>query len=847
MLAVPRPRRRVITVVAAVAVVLAAGPVHARADDVATASPSATASAPAEPSAAESATTAPTPAPTPASTASGTTSSDPTSSDPTSPDPTSPDPTAPVGATTSGDPTTVPGDTVTGELVQAYLDPSPDTLAADRDVDDPLLSWVRTSGGDAVRVPTEDVSDVARGATVEVTVGEPVHDEAVEAGYQPALDVLSADVLAAPVPDQQTTAQTVASVNHQVTVVMMQPAGAARDATTLAQVVSAVNGPVGDFWEQQSGGVVRLGVSATVDWFQGTTTCADPYQLWAEAAARARWTAGPGKHLLVYVPYGTPGCSYGLGLVGQNTSSGGELYVEASATSVIAHELGHNFGLNHSSELQCNATVEGPVGTACQVTSYQDYYDVMGISWSQVGTLSALQQAALGVLPAGQWDQVGPSSPAGDHTLSPLGGGRGTRAIQLTTSAGAVYWLEYRTAVGQDAWLAGAPYGLQSGVLLRRVNPGAADSSLLLDPTPSASGAWSSDMRTVLVPGTTVVLADGAVTVTVTSQTSAAAIVHVVPGRAPVGSLEDVSLTGLSLRMSGWAFDPDVPATSVPVHVYVDGRATALVADRARDDIASAYPGAGPAHGWAFTAALGEGSHSVCAYAIGLGAGPGTTTLGCRSVTAVTRTPVGAWDEASAVGSRLTVRGWALDPDQLGDPVAVHVYVDGQFAAVTADGSRPDVGLAFPGAGSGHGFGYSVDVRSGVHSVCLYAIDVDVTSRNSPLGCRSVSTQLALPVANWDGLSAAGSTVSLWGWAFDPDQLGAQVSVHVYVDGRWSGTATQVVRSDVGQVFPGAGSGHGFAYSASVAPGAHSVCVYAIDVDVTSRNTPLGCRSVTTP
>jgi hypothetical protein len=46
---------------------------------------------------------------------------------------------------------------------------------------------------------------------------------------------------------------------------MVQPAGAARDATTLAQVVAAVNGPVADFWAEQSGGAVRLGEGATYD------------------------------------------------------------------------------------------------------------------------------------------------------------------------------------------------------------------------------------------------------------------------------------------------------------------------------------------------------------------------------------------------------------------------------------------------------------------------------------------------------------------------------------------------------------------------------------------------------
>jgi hypothetical protein len=84
------------------------------------------------------------------------------------------------------------------------------------------------------------------------------------------------------------------------------------------------------------------------------------------------------------------------------------------------------------------------------------------------------------------------------------------------------------------------------------------------------------------------------------------------------------------------------------------------------------------------------------------------------------------------------VSGWAFDPDDAAATVKVHVYVDGAGVAVAADGSRPDVGAAFPGAGSGHGFSHSVPVAPGVRTVCVYAIDVEQPWRNTGLGCRSV-------------------------------------------------------------------------------------------------------------
>jgi uncharacterized protein with LGFP repeats len=54
-------------------------------------------------------------------------------------------------------------------------------------------------------------------------------------------------------------------------------------------------------------------------------------------------------------------------------------------------------------------------------------------------------------------------------------------------------------------------------------------------------------------------------------------------------------------------------------------------------------------------------------------------------------------------------------------------------------------------------------------------------------------------------------------------------------------------RPDLERVFPGTGTGHGFSWSAMAAPGAHQVCMYAIDAEFPFRNIFLGCRNVTVP
>ncbi len=439
-----------------------------------------------------------------------------------------------------------PGDTVVGELVQGYADPFPSAAPQPTDGHaDDLISWVQTDSGEAVRVPTEDVEDIPTGATVEVTLGEPVADEVVATDLAPAQEVLAAEVLDAPAEatapataeaTAPATAEATAPVNHEVTVVMLEPQGSVRDATTLAQVVDVVNGPVAGFWSEQTEGAVRLGVVAGHDWTTPSTVgCSDPFALWQEAATRSGWTWEPGRHLLVYVPVDSPGCAYGLGTIGTGIGSGGLSYVQATELSVVAHEFGHNLGLGHASELLCDSRMEEPGALACARAEYRDLYDVMGASGGPVGSLNTVHAARLGVLPSGSSPQITPGAPTTDYTVAPLETRTGTRALRFTEADGDEYWLEYRTPTGRDAWL-GTPEswpGLQSGVLLRRVVDVKGDTSFLLDPTPSPQSGWPGDLAVALPAGAPVSFGGGTFTVTLLEATSSGARLRVAASGVP--------------------------------------------------------------------------------------------------------------------------------------------------------------------------------------------------------------------------------------------------------------------------------------------------------------------------
>ena len=310
----------------------------------------------------------------------------------------------------------------------------------------------------------------------------------------------------------------------------------------------------------------------------------------------------------------------------------------------------------------------------------------------------------------------------------------------------------------------------------------------------------------------------------------------------PFGDVNDIAVVpGAKARFQGWAIDPDTPA-SVAVHVYVDGGwGGAFTADVARPDVGAAFPQKGDRHGFDFTLNLGQGKRNVCIYAINLDAGDDNSSLGCRQVTAGLPA-IGDVNSATLAGGRAKVVGWALDPDTP-DPIVVHAYVNGAWAAeTTANLARPDIGAAFPASGPLHGFDFSVPLQPGRNTVCLYGIDSVPGSYNPELGCRVVVLRVD-PLGDFSQAVGRATTIEVSGWALDPDTPDP-IAVHMYVDGRWGGALTaDGVRDDVARAFPESGNRHGFSASLTVPQGVHQVCAYAINTGRGSVNTPIGCRT----
>lgn len=318
----------------------------------------------------------------------------------------------------------------------------------------------------------------------------------------------------------------------------------------------------------------------------------------------------------------------------------------------------------------------------------------------------------------------------------------------------------------------------------------------------------------------------------------------------PIGAFEGTSPTWApGTVVSGWALDPD---TTGPIQIYafVDGILTTIgTADRSRPEIAAAYPGFGPGHGFAFAVPLASGSHQVCLYAINVGGGTVNPGLGCRQVS--TDNPVGSLDGVAVTGFRdVSVTGWAVDPNTSG-PIDVHVYVDGQFrGARRANLERADLGALLPAFGTNHGFSVSLaGLAGGTHQVCVYGINVGAGDTNTSLGCGSVVLPGGAPIGGFDAVTTtAPGSIQTSGWALDPDTA-SPIAVDVFVDGAFVKAVTaDGDRPEVGAAYPAYGSGHGFSTTLDgLRPGSHNVCAYAVNAVDASPNSLLGCGPVLVP
>jgi hypothetical protein len=300
---------------------------------------------------------------------------------------------------------------------------------------------------------------------------------------------------------------------------------------------------------------------------------------------------------------------------------------------------------------------------------------------------------------------------------------------------------------------------------------------------------------------------------------------------SPVGHVDVLETKPGHVHVKGWTFDPDLPLAPLTIGVSIDGKVWRTVAMLSRPDVANAYPSAGALHGFDSTLSMAEGTHKVCISAVNVGAGA-DTTLGCKTLT-LRDSPIGGLNAVARRANTLHVAGWAFDPDAPTSTLTVQIKIDSITHTVLANGSRPDVGKAYPVAGNNHGFDVAYLVPEGTHRVCVTEKNISY-GHDGAFTCRSVLINFT-PTAVLNRPSQTGLGVKLTGWASDPD---TSAPINVRLTG--NGHTTTVLANRSGTTH----SGHNFSAILPLTSGSHTLCAVGVNVMYGTADSKPSCQAV---
>ena len=163
--------------------------------------------------------------------------------------------------------------------------------------------------------------------------------------------------------------------------------------------------------------------------------------------------------------------------------------------------------------------------------------------------------------------------------------------------------------------------------------------------------------------------------------------------------------------------------------------------------------------------------------------------------------PTGALSSAVRSPGGITVSGWAHDRN--GGPVDVRFTVGGTYVGLlTANKAGGPNGLSDAYSGF-------ISVPSATGAVCAVAVNIGLGA-DTDLGCSSLTVDHN-PYGAYDTFTSPdGKSLTIGGWAIDPDTTGSIQVLINYMGTTYGPITANLNRPDVGAAHPGYGNYHGF-------------------------------------